>query len=394
MKARNLLVLALALSFASAYAQQGEEQVLNSAPINVDGYLAEDKPVTDGELEQIRSELTKQKMGTALNKEKAKDLGKLTNQTEKLLDSQDEYIDQKIESTQAIKEFNSKYEENQKKLRCIMEESDSADCDPYKNKYRKNKKAQVDEPEQVEQQIQVQQAAPVVSTAEVAPAVSSDGSFEVIKLIPYAGGTSYQGEKEELEASLAAGLRLESNINSRFSIGVGVNYSQLNTNDFGGDAYSNMNYGSNYYGVYGQQGREINYRSMGLDLYGKFFITNGERFRPYLGFGAGYQRASLKYAENNEYSYNNPMYGMQNYGNEEHTLNYFNGTLMAGSEIMISRGFGINLEAAYSSGLSSGSSKSKNNAFNSPDEARLKDLGKDITNANALSVFAGLVVLF
>lgn len=396
MKARNLLVLALALSFATAYAQQGEEQVLNSAPINVDGYLAEDKPVTDGELEQIRSELKKQKVGTALNKEKAKDLGKLTNQTEKLLDSQDEYIDQKIESTQAIKEFNSKYEENQKKLRCIMEESDSADCDPYKNKYRKNKKAEVEveEPEQVEQQVQVQQAAPVVSTAEVAPATSSEGSFEVIKLLPYAGGTSYQGEKEELEASLAAGLRLESNINSRFSIGVGVNYSQLDTNDFGGDTYSNMNYGSNYYGVYGQQGREIQYRSMGLDLYGKFFITNGERFRPYLGFGAGYQRASLKYSENNQYSYNNPYYGMQNYGDEEHTLNYFNGTLMAGSEILITRGFGINLEAAYSTGLSTGSSKSKNNSLNSPDEARLKDLGKDITSANALSVFAGLVVLF
>ena len=394
MKTRNLLVLALALSFTTAYAQQAEEQVLNSAPINVDGYLAEDKPVTDGELEQIRSELNKQKMGTALNKEKAKDLGKLTNQTEKLLDSQDEYIDQKIESTQAIKEFNSKYEENQKKLRCIMEESDSADCDPYKNKYRKNKKAQAEEPEQIEQQVQVQQAAPVVSTAEVAPVTSTEGAFEVIKLIPYAGGTSYQGEKEELEASLAAGLRLESNINSRFSIGVGVNYSQLNTNDFGGNSYSNMNYGSNYYGVYGQQGREINYRSMGLDLYGKFFITNGERFRPYLGFGAGYQRASLKYAENNQYSYNNPYYGMQNYGNEEHTLNYFNGTLMAGSEILITRSFGINLEASYSTGLSSGSSKSKNNALNSPDEARLKDLGKDISSANALSVFAGLVVLF
>ncbi|WPU63645.1 outer membrane beta-barrel protein [Peredibacter starrii] len=390
MKSRNLLVLALALSFASAYAQQGEEQVLNSAPINVDGYLAEDKPVTDGELEQIRGELKKQKMGTQLNKEKAKDLGKLTNQTEKLLDSQDEYIDQKIESTQAIKEFNNKYEENQKKLRCIMEESDSAECDPYKNKYLKNKQKRAEAEPEVEQQIQVQQAAPVVSTAEVAPAVQT-GSFETIKLLPYAGGTSYQGEKEELEASLAAGLRLESNINSRFSIGVGVNYAQLNTNDFGGNTY-NLNQG--YYGYYGQQGREIQYKSMGLDLYGKFFITNGERFRPYLGFGAGYQRASLKYSENNPYSYYNPMYGQQNFGNEEHTANFFNGTLMAGSEIMITRGFGLNLEAAYSTGLSSGSSKSKNNSFNSPDEQRLKDLGKDITSANALSVFAGLVVLF
>src|SRR5690606_17680770 len=99
--------------------------------------------VTDGELESIRAELKKQKMGTKLNKEKAKDLGKLTNQTEKLLDSQDEYIESKIESTQAIKEFNRKYEENQKKLRCIMEESNSPDCDPYKSKYNKKGRDEV-----------------------------------------------------------------------------------------------------------------------------------------------------------------------------------------------------------------------------------------------------------
>ena len=61
MKSKNLMVLALSLSFSAAYAQQTEEQVLNSAPINVDGYLAEERPVTDGELEQIRSELNKQK---------------------------------------------------------------------------------------------------------------------------------------------------------------------------------------------------------------------------------------------------------------------------------------------------------------------------------------------
>jgi hypothetical protein len=49
MKTKILMVLALSMSFQAAYAQN-EEQVLNSAPINVDGYLAEDRPVTDGEL--------------------------------------------------------------------------------------------------------------------------------------------------------------------------------------------------------------------------------------------------------------------------------------------------------------------------------------------------------
>ncbi len=380
MKKTNLLVLALSLSFATAYAQTGEEQILNSAPINVDGYLAEERPVTDGELEQIRSELNKQKTGTKLNKEKAKDLGKLTNQTEKLIDSQEEYIDQKIESTQAIKDFNQKYEENQKKLRCIMEESDSAECDPFKNKYRKNKKVEV------EQQIQVQQAAPVVSTAEVAPTTGT-GTFEQIKLLPYAGGTTYSGETEELEAEIAAGLRLESNINSRLSLGIGLNFAQLKTTDFAHNFYGN--YGGGYYNTYGAQGREIQYKSMGLDLYGKFFITQGERFRPYLGAGLGYQKANMKYSNNDSY---NPM-GAQ-FGGEEFDSSHATGTVMAGTEIMISRGFGINLELAYSSGLGEMGSEDAKNPYNSPDQKRLQELGNEVINSSALSIFAGAVIIF
>lgn len=382
MKKSNLLVLALTLSFATAYAQQGPEQVLNSAPINVDGYLAEEKPVTDGELESIRNELSKQKMGTQLNKEKAKDLGKLTNQTEKLLDSQDEYIDQKIESTQAIKEFNNKYEENQKKLRCIMEELDSEECEPYKNKYKKNKQAEV------VQEVQVAQAAPVVSTAELAP-VATGKAFEAIKLLPYAGATSFNGETEQLEAEIAAGLRLESNITSRFSMGIGFNFGQLKTNDFGnGSTYMNQGYNQQF----GQQGREIQYRAMGLDVYGKFFLTNANRFRPYLGAGLGYSRATMKYNDNNPYFDQMNAY---NYGSEEYNTSFVNGQLMIGSEIMISEGFGINIEGAYSTGLGDSlSSKSSKNAVSSPDQARLRDLGEEIVNSNALSIFAGAVVNF
>jgi hypothetical protein len=44
MKTKTLVVLALSASYAFA---QSPEQVLNSDPINVDGYLAEERPVTD-----------------------------------------------------------------------------------------------------------------------------------------------------------------------------------------------------------------------------------------------------------------------------------------------------------------------------------------------------------
>lgn len=379
MKRTNLVVLALALSFGQAYAQS-EEQVLNSAPIDVDGYLQE-KPVTDGELESIRSELNKQKMGTQLNKEKAKDLGKLTNQTEKLLDSQDEYIDSKIESTQAIKEFNSKYEENQKKLRCIMEELDTKECEPYKNKYRREKRVEAEPEIQVPAQV-----APVVSTAEVAP-VTGGGAFEEIKLLPYFGATSYNGEVEQLETELSAGLRLESNITTRFSMGVGFNYASLKTNDFA----SNRNYMTGgYYNMYGQQGREIQYRSMGLDFYGKFFITKGERFRPYVGAGLGYNRSQMKYSQNN------PFYtGQYYFGSEDFNTSFMSGTLMLGSEIMVTPSFGLNIEGAYSTGLGdSMGSKSSKSFATSPDQARLRDLGNEIINSNALSIFVGGVVKF
>lgn len=383
MKTRNLMVLAALLSMTTAYAN--EEQVLNSAPINVDGYL-EEKPVTDGELESIRSELNKQKMGTQLNKEKAKDLGKLTNQTEKLLDSQDEYIDQKIESTQAIKEFNKKYEEGQRKLKCIMEELDTEECEPYKSKYASNKNA---EP-QVEQQVQVQQAAPVVSTAEVAPVATGANAFEVIKLLPYAGATTFSGEVESLETELTAGMRLESNITTRFSMGVGFNYNSMKTNDFANGSDYMSQY---YYGQFGNQGREIQYRSMGIDIYGKFFITQGERFRPYIGAGLGYNRATMKYNDNNNFI--DPTYNNYAYGSEEYNTSFVTGQMMLGSEIMVTTGFGINIEAQYATGLGdSMSSKSAKNGGTSPDQRRLRDLGDEIINSNQLSIFLGGVVKF
>lgn len=389
MKSTKLLVLALTLSFATAYAQtEGEERVLNSAPINVDGYLAEDKPVTDGELEAIKSELNKQKQGTQLNKEKSKNLGKLTQQTEKLLESQDEYIDQKVESTKAIKEFNSKYEENQKKLRCIMEEANTEECEPYKKHYHKTKKVEV-EPAPVEQEVKVAQAAPVVSTAEIAPA-ELEKPFEEIKLLPYAGGTTFNGEAESLETELSAGLRLESNITPRFSMGFGFNYNQMKTNDFANNlGYMNSPY---YYNNFGTGGREIQYNSMGVDLYGKFFITRGERFRPYIGAGLGYNRANMKYNDNSQFY--DPTY-LSNYGSEEFRTSFATGQLMVGTEIMVTRGFGINLEAQYATGLGDSlSSNSKKSTATSFDQQRLNDLGDEIINSNMLSIFAGAVVIF
>jgi outer membrane protein W len=371
MKSKNLVALMVFLSFASVYAQS-EEQVLNSDPIDVDGYMHE-KAVTDGELEQIKGEIRKQKNEVILNKEKTKGFKELSKTTEKLSETTEEYIDEKKSAQKDIAEYNAK-------IKCLMEENPGKDCD----KYVRNRRDQEDS-------VSTAQAAPAASSVVDAPAASDpNAAFELIKLLPFAGATQYNGDIEQLDAEIAAGLRLESNITSRFSMGVGLNFAQLKTNDFAISQFANMGWYSDYNNMYG--GREIQYRSMGIELYGKFFITKSERFRPYVGAGLGYNRANMNYTNNDTYS--DPMFGMQ-FGNENYQTSYASGSVMAGSEIMITKGFGINIEGAMSSGLGNAlSSQASKNITNSPDQKRLRELGTEIINSNALSIFAGAVVVF
>ncbi|MBA2403250.1 MAG: hypothetical protein H0V66_00640 [Bdellovibrionales bacterium] len=370
MKSRNLLALVLALSFTAAYAQQ--EQVMNQDQIDVDGYLRE-KQVTDGELEQIRGEIRKQKNEVQLNKDKSKGYNELSKTTEKLSDVTEDFIDSKKSAQKDIAEYNAK-------IKCLMEENPGKDCD----KYIRNRK---DQNQVVQQEVQVQQAAPVSTAAVEAPALTG-APFEEIKLLPFLGGTQYNGEVEQLEASIAGGIRLESNLSTRFSMGMGINYSKLNTQDF-----ANTNYSAQTYGV-GYQSREIEYSSMGFDLYSKYFITKGERFRPYIGAGLGYNRADAKYTQNDPNStFNNG--NMYNYGDETFKTSYFSGTLMGGTEVNFSKHFGVNIEASYSTGLGDSlSSESSKNPDNNPDQKRLRELGEEIINANAMSIFVGAVVTF
>ena len=262
------LALIVGMSFGQAMAQSEETDVLNSAPINVDGYLHE-KPVTDAELENIKNELNKQKTFTQLNKEKAKELNKLSGQTEKLLESQEQYVDGRVESQQAINEYNKKKAENDKKLECLLNESTSPDCAKWVKK----------KPEYVQDAVTTAQAAPAQVIEATAPVTNAPlKPFEEIKLLPYAGVTNFQGDAEKLETEFAGGIRLESNVNESFSMGIGINYGQFSTQDFA-NVYGNQAYGFGYNNIYGNA-RQIYYRNIGVDLYGKFFITRGERVRP------------------------------------------------------------------------------------------------------------------
>ncbi len=377
MKSKSLAVILLGLSFSSVYAQT-ENQVLNSDnPINVDGTLYEERAVSDSELESLKGTVKKYQTENTLYKEKTKVLNKVTNEAEKIGENAEEKIHAQVEAKRAENKAMEKIKKAEAKLKCLMDGASAEECSQF-----------ADADEVSTQQSATAELPAVTESVTEAPSEPRSGAFEVIKLLPFAGGTNYNGKVENLEAEVAAGLRIESNINNRISMGVGLNYSALKTNDFA----NSLNYMTpTYYGFYGSRGREIQFNTMGVDLYGKFFITNGERFRPYLGAGLGYNRATLKYSQNNPYS--SRFYG--NFGSEEFRASYINGSAAVGSEIMITKNVGINLEGSYSTGLGqSFSSQNSKNPYSSPDQRRLSDLGDEIISAHALSIFAGLLVTF
>jgi hypothetical protein len=378
MNSKTLLALALSMTAAFAYAQS-EEQVLNSDPIDVDGYLKE-KNVTDGELEQIRSEIRKQKSASVLNKEKTKGFKELSKTTEKLSETTEEYIDEKKNTQKEIAEYN-------KKIDCLMKENPGPECD----KYVRNRR---DEEEEVVQPVSTAAAAPVVSTAEVAPV--TDGPlkpFEELKLALTGGVTNYVGDIETLRAD-NMGLRAESNLSDRFSMNVGVGYTSFQTEDFANNIYNNLGYQNPYQNVYGQKGRDIEYKNFNFDIGGKFFIARTERFRPYLGLNLGYNMATMNYMQNDDFNASPFGYNYQ-FGNEEYKMSFANVGIALGTEILFTRTVGMTFQGSYSRGLGSSlSSENSRNVGESPDQKRLGELADEVINSNALSITAGLMVIF
>lgn len=352
----------LSSTFAGAIAN---DAVLNSDPININGYVQE-APATDHELETVKNQLNKVKREAKVNKVKAKTYKKLAKETEDLSEVTEEMIEDRKESQATMDKYN-------KKIECLMEEKPGADCDEY-----------------------VKRKSDSVSTGQAAPAtvaqVETVQLGNVIKVLPYAGMTAIQSENEELEAAVAAGIRVESDITSSFSIGLGFNYTSLTSTDYanGFGGYTS-DYYRGYTSTYGA-GRELEYKNINFDIYSKYFITKTSRFRPYIGAGIAYNRSSMKYTDNRNYSNNiGPNYYQT--GDEELTSNSISARLMAGSEILFTKNIGLNLELQYSRGLGSGFGDDEKVA-ESPDFRRLRELNAEINEANIFSVFAGVLVLF
>lgn len=362
-------------TFSGAMANNGA--MLNSDPIDINGYVTEEENVSDAELENVKSELRKQKTAIIVNKEKKKKYGELSRSTEKLADVTEDMIEERKESQTTIDKFN-------KKIDCLMAEGMKDGCEEY-----------VKAPK--EDQISVQQAAPVAPQVVEAPikVESTNEKFgSTIKVLPYSGLTTLMSDTENLEAGLVGGLKVETNATDRVSVGIGFNYTSLSTQDYGGTNYMNNNYVDYYNGYYG--GREIEYKNMNFDIYSKFYLLKNERFRPYVGAGLGYNRTTMAYADNNQASssYDGTYYGY-NFGSEEVVTSNVNIELMIGSEIKFTETIGANLELNYSRSLGGNISSEKGiNPYLAPDQQRLEDLSSELGEANIVSLFAGLLVEF
>lgn len=359
-----LMSLSLGASF-NALAQ--DAQYLNSDPIDINGYVQAEVDPTDQELENVRGQLNFAKKQSTLNKVKAKNYQKLATETEKLSETSEELIRERAQAQRDVKNY-------QKKIDCLMGRISGSKCDGYKVP--------------VKDHVRTGRAAPIVSQKIVTKKHSGDNFGETIKILPYSGFSTFISENEQLEAGLNAGLQIESNVSKRFAVGIGVQYSSLTTNDFAGSLNS---FDIGRINNFGFNGREIKYTNLNFDIYGKFYLFNSERFRPYVGAGVGYNRSKLKYDD--DINFNNGFDFQQ--GDEGVTSSSVSGELFVGSEVAFTQTFGMQLELNYKRGLG-GNLSNENNQFNffAPDQQRLEDLSNELQEANVISLYAAMQIKF
>lgn len=241
-------------------------------------------------------------------------------------------------------------------------------------------------------QVSTQQAA----TQKVEAVVPVEKTSELRnRIIPTFGVLNIKGTQIDFESKLNLGVGFESLVSERFSVGFNVNYTKMDIADYSNTYLNNpsFNNGFNYPG-YGQafgQGRMIDYSRLQMEVNSKIYLSTSSMIRPYASVGLNYNRSSLGYQDDGQnYSYQN-----FNFGDEGFTSNTIGGSAGVGSEILFSRNIGAQIDFRYNKGLTGGfSTDSQTNAFTSPDQLRLENIGQAIEEADFFSLNAGIVVSF
>lgn len=107
-----------------------KEIVLESEPIDVDGYLkAKEQVHADPELQTIKAEIQKQKKEIVLNKVKAKEFKELGKSTEQLSEITEDMLLEKRAAQEEIANYNLK-------VKCLSQENPGSECDKFVRKRR------------------------------------------------------------------------------------------------------------------------------------------------------------------------------------------------------------------------------------------------------------------
>lgn len=122
---KHLIVWVLvSISFNSTVSAQEQEQIVEAQTINVDGFVQTERPAVDPELQMIHTEIKRQKIETALNKEKAKHFQELSKSVGKLSETTEAYLEEKKAAQEQIAEYNLK-------VKCLQSDAPGAECAKY-----------------------------------------------------------------------------------------------------------------------------------------------------------------------------------------------------------------------------------------------------------------------
>jgi hypothetical protein len=378
---RNLSLLLLGATLTlGAYAQNS--QVLDSDTINLDGYVQKDVPASDRELNEIQGELNRQRGQIEINKKKTRGYEKLSRSTEKLAEETEEMIEQR-------NDFNKKNEKFVKKIECLMGKKSGPECDKYVKKEKP-----------VEDSVSTQVAAPQKVVMQAPPVENNDSLGGPISLIMGGGVDSASLNDTRINSLYNLDIKLEKNINERFSMGLGFGFSQTQLNEVLRDLGP-----SNWLDQI-----QSDFFASELSAYGKFFYFQKQSLSMYVGAGLNFSYTYGKIADikiRDGFNPNNRFdYASQGF---DRTNTAFGGQLNTGVNYKLTKSIGINLDLGYTTSFSSGTydqpyfsnnpppqfTNGAENSVGDNEFNRYVDTKTDqLADAGKFTIFAGLSVEF
>lgn len=254
---------------------------------------------------------------------------------------------------------------------------------------------------------QHQEAPPVINIVQAPALEPTKDPVPSVRIVPMFGktfisGETTTGEQINYESNVDLSLAFEVDVNSRISMGVEISHKGLGITSWGN--YGLSNFGHYYYygptfnnwytNTYGAQKRQLNYGHIAVGLAPKIFFSGPDsKVRPYLGGVVAFNRSTLEF-ENQQlhyYSYNSNQIP---FGTEKYATSYISGGAILGALVLFTPNVGLNFEARYIQGLSSGFSQELGlNSWNY-DQYQLEQLGKALEDSSFASLSAGLSIGF